>query len=203
MRLRQPASRAAEVSALRRRLRAELASTATDDERALAAGVARAKLAAAAAIGGVAACGSCAVRQPWPVGGFAGGACCAGVTADLFDDHELAALVGAGTRARDLRPPAGRDAHAGCAFRGAEACSLALEHRPARCVHYVCDALRVELHRGGRLDGVEARLAELDRAMRAFTAAHRARQDSEVLAPVLEAMAEAVHQAARRGRPSP
>jgi hypothetical protein len=199
MRLRQPASRAAEVAALRRRLRAEPASAVDDDERALAAGVARAKRAAAAAIGGVASCGSCAVRQPWPVGGFAGGACCAGVTADLFDDHELAALAGAGTRPRDLRPPGGRDAHAGCAFRGAEACSLALEHRPARCVHYVCDTLRTELHRGGRLDGVEAQLAELDRAMRAFTAAHRARQDREVLDPVLQA----VRAAARRRRSSP
>lgn len=203
MRLRQPASRTAEVAALRRRLRAERASTVGDDERALAAEVARVKLAAAAAIGSVASCGSCAVRQPWPVGGFAGGACCAGVTPDLFDDHELAALAGAGTRPRDLRPPAGRDAHAGCAFRGAEACSLALAHRPARCIRYVCDALRAELHRRGRLDDVEARLAELDRAMRAFAAAHRARQDREVLAPVIEAVSEAVRAAARRGRSSP
>jgi hypothetical protein len=196
MRLRQPASRAAEVAALRQRLRAERATAVADDERALAAEVARVKLAVAGAIGSVASCGSCAVRQPWPVGGFAGGACCAGVTADLFDDHELAALAGAGTRPRDLRPPAGRDAHAGCAFRGAEACSLALEHRPARCVHYVCDTLRAELHRRGRLDGVEAQLVELDRAMRAFTAVHRARQDREVLTPVIDA----VRTAAGRGR---
>jgi hypothetical protein len=199
MRLRQPASRRAELRALRRRLRAERAGTVADDERARAAEVAHAKRAVTAAVGGVASCGSCAARQPWPVGGFAGGACCAGVTAHIFDDHELAALAGAGTRPRDLRPPAGRDAHAGCAFRGAEACSLALEHRPARCVHYACDTLRTELHRRGRLDDVEARLAELDRAMRAFTAAHRARQDREVLAPVIEA----VRAAARRGRSSP
>jgi hypothetical protein len=199
MRLRQPASRRAELRALRRRLRAERASTVADDERALAAEVAHAKRAVAEAIGGVASCGSCAARQPWPVGGFAGGACCAGVTAHIFDVHELAALAGAGTRPRDLRPPAGRDAHAGCAFRGAAACSLTLDHRPARCVHYACDTLRAELHRRGRLDDVEARLAELDRAMRAFTAAHRARQDREVLAPVIEA----VRAAARRGRSSP
>jgi hypothetical protein len=198
MRLRQPASRAAEVAALRQRLRAERTSTVAEDERALVAEVARVKLAVAAAIGSVASCGSCAVRQPWPVGEFAGGACCAGVTPDLFDDHELAALAGAGTRPRDLRPPAGRDAHAGCAFRGAESCSLALEHRPARCVRYVCDTLRAELHRRGRLDGVEAQLAELEHAMRAFTAVHRARQDREVLAPVIEA----VRAAARRGRSS-
>jgi multidrug efflux pump subunit AcrA (membrane-fusion protein) len=198
-RLRQPASRATELAALRRRLRVERATAVADDERALAAEVARVKRAVAGAIGGVASCGSCAARQPWPVGGFAGGACCAGVTAELFDDHELAALARAGTRPRDLRPPAGRDAHAGCAFRGAEACSLALEHRPARCVRYVCDALRGELHRRGRLDEVEARLAELDRAMQAFTAVHRARQDREVLAPVIDA----VRAAARRGRSSP
>lgn len=196
MRLRQPASRAAELAELRQRLRIERASAVDDDERALAAEVARAKLAVAAAIGSVASCGSCAARQPWPVGGFAGGACCAGVTADLFDDHELAALARTGTRPRDLRPPAGRDSHAGCAFRGAHACALALEHRPARCVRYVCDTLRAELHRRGRLDEVEVQLAELDRAMRAFTAAHRARQDREVLAPVIEA----IRAASRRGR---
>ena len=202
IRLRQPASRAAELVALRRRLRAERASVVTGEERALAAEVARGKLAVAAAIGGVASCGSCAVHQPWPVGGFAGGACCAGVTADVFDDHEVAALARAGTRPRDLRPPAGRDDHAGCAFRGAQACSLALEHRPPRCVHYACDALRAELHRRGRLDDVEARLAELNRAMQAFTAAHRARQDREVLAPVIDAVTDAVRAAARRGRSS-
>jgi hypothetical protein len=198
MRLRQPASRAAEIAALRRRLRAERARAVDDDEPALAAAVARAKLAVAAAIGEVASCSTCAARQPWPVGGFAGGACCSGATAHVFDDHELAALAGAGTRPRDLRPPAGRDAHAGCAFRGAASCSLALAHRPARCVHYACEALRGELHRRGRLDAVEARLAELDRAMRAFTAAHRARQDREVLAPVIAAVTAA---APRRGRP--
>ena len=196
MRLRQPASRAAEVAALRGRLRVERASTVDDDERTLAAEVARAKLAVAGAIGGVASCGSCAARQPWPVGGFAGGACCSGATPDMFDDHELAALARTGTRPRDLRPPAGRDSHAGCAFRGAGACSLALDHRPARCVHYACDTLRAELHRRGRLDDVEAQQAELARAMRTFTEVHRARQDREVLAPVIEA----ARAAARRGR---
>jgi hypothetical protein len=198
MRLRQPASRAAEVAALRQRLRTERASVVSDEERALAADVAGAKRAAAAATGSVVSCGSCAAHQPWPVGGAEGGACCSGTTAHVFDDHELAALAGAGTRPRDLRPPEGRDAHAGCAFRGAHACSLGLDHRPARCVHYVCDTLRAELHRAGRLDEVEARLADLDRAMRAFTAIHRERQDHEVLAPILAA----VHAAARRGRSS-
>jgi signal transduction histidine kinase len=67
----------------------------------------------------------------------------------------------------------------------------------------VCDTLRGELHRSSRLDHVEAQLAGLDRAMRAFTAARRARQDREVLEPVIEAMTDAVRAAARRGRPSP
>jgi hypothetical protein len=207
LRLRQPASRAAELVTLRRRLRAERARLATDEQRALAAEVAHAKLAVASAVGSVASCGSCAVRQPRPGGGFAGGACCAGATADMFDDPELAALARAGTRPRDLRPPAGRERHAGCAFRGAEACALALAHRPARCVHYACNTLRAELHRGGRLDDVEAKLAELDRAMRAFTADHRAGQDREVAEAVTEAVGAAVGAAARaagrRGRPTP
>jgi hypothetical protein len=198
MRLRQPASRAAEVAALRARLRAERTSAVDGDERAAAADVARAKRAAAAAIGEVVSCGSCAVAQPWPVGGFAGGACCSGVTGHVFDDHELAALGGAGTRPRDLRPPTGDDAHAGCAFRGARSCSLVLDHRPARCVHYACETLRAELHHRGRLDEVEARLAQLARAMRDFTEVHRARQDREVLAPVIEAVADAVRAARRR-----
>jgi hypothetical protein len=200
MRLRQPASRASEVVALRQRLRVERAATVPGDERALAADVSRAKHAVAAAIGGVSSCGACATGQPWPVGGFAGGACCSGTTAHVFDDHELAALAGAGTRPRDLRPPAGGDAHAGCAFRGAHACSLALDHRPARCIHYVCDALRAELYRHGRLDDVEARLAALNHAMQAFTAAHRVRQDHDVLAPVLDAVRAAAPGAGRRQR---
>src|SRR5689334_10821957 len=89
-RLRQPASRRAELAALRRRLRIERASTVADSERALAIEVARTKRVAAAAIGEVASCGSCATGQAWPIGAFAGGACCSGVTAHVFDDHEVA-----------------------------------------------------------------------------------------------------------------
>ncbi|HET9622272.1 MAG TPA: hypothetical protein VFP84_12955, partial [Kofleriaceae bacterium] len=81
MRLRQPASRAAEVDALWRRMRADRGADA--DERALAAEVAVAKHAVAAAIGAVTSCGGCAVDQPWPVGASAGGACCAGTTAHV------------------------------------------------------------------------------------------------------------------------
>jgi hypothetical protein len=191
VKLRQPASRAAEVIALRRRLRAERAAEVDAAERALAADVAAAKRAVAARLAGVTSCGSCATGQPWPRGAHDGGACCAGTTAELFDPHELAALAHAGTRARDLRPPPGREPHAGCAFRGAAGCSLALEHRPARCVHYVCDGLRAELHRRGALDAAEADLAALNRAMAAYTAAHRDRLDREALAPLIAALTEA------------
>lgn len=193
IRLRQPASRADEIVALRRQLRAARASAIPDDERALGVEVARIKRAVAGVVGRVASCGSCAVHQPWPAGQYAGGACCSGVTADVIDEHEVAALACAGTRPRDLRPPPGGDIHAGCAFRGAHACSLALDHRPARCVHYVCDTLRGELHRDGRLDAVESQLAELNRAMQIFTTVRRARQDREVLAPVIDAVRRAAH----------
>ena len=191
IKVRQPASRADELIALRGRLRAELASTAGDDERALAAEVGARKAAVSAELDGVASCGTCARKQPWPIGHHPGGACCAGVTADLFDERELAALAHAGTRPRDLQPPDRADAHAGCAFRAASGCTLEAAHRPARCVHYLCTTLRRELHTRGQLDVVEVRLAALDDAMRRFGDAHRARTDREVLAPLLDAIAAA------------
>ena len=189
IKLRQPRSRADELVALRARLRAELARDADAEEHALALAVQASKLAVAAELGDVVACRSCATGAPWPRGAYDGGDCCAGVTADLFDDHELAVLAHAGTRPRDLEPPAGTDAHAGCAFRGPHGCTLAVEHRPGRCVHYLCDGLRRELHARGRLDTVEARLAALNEAMQRFTAVHRARLDRDVLAPLIDAIA--------------
>jgi hypothetical protein len=186
IKLRQPASRADELNALRARLRDELAKQIDDDERALAEGVLERKRAVSAELHAVTACHSCAKGAPWPRGHYNGGDCCAGVTADLFDEHELAALAHAGTRPRDLTPP--RDDHAGCAFRGAQGCTLELDHRPARCVHYICDTLRRELHDRGRLDTIEAKLAELDREMQRFKTVHRARLDREVLAPLIEAL---------------
>jgi len=196
IKVRQPASRAGELIELRRRVRAERGH-ADDGERALAREVHEAKLAVAAAVGAVSSCGSCASGQPWPVGAHAGGACCSGKTEDLFDGAELAALVGAGTRARDLVPPPHAHPHAGCAFRRADACSLPLEHRPARCVHYVCNTLRRELHARGQLDVVEDKLAALNAAMQRFTGAYRARADREVLAPLVAAL----RQARARSRP--
>jgi len=188
--LRQPASRADELVALRARLRAERRAAADPDERALARDVRTRKLAVSAHLGDVTSCRSCATGAPWPRGHYDGGDCCSGVTAELFDDSELAALAHAGTRPRDLAPPAGDD-HAGCAFRGAHGCSLPLAHRPARCVHYVCDTLRRELHDRGRLDAVEADLAALNAAMQRFVIAREARLDRELLAPLVAGLADA------------
>jgi hypothetical protein len=176
MKLRQPASRADELNALRQRMRDELVADIRDDERALARDVHAAKLAVSAELTDVTSCAKDS------------GACCAGVTAHLFDDRELAALVGAGTRLADLTPPAKHEAHDGCAFRGPRGCTLATEHRPARCVHYVCNELRRELHRKGRLDTVEALLAELNAAMQRFGQVHSERMDREVLEPLIVAL---------------
>ena len=191
-RLRQPRSRADEVRALRRRLRVERARTVDDDERQLAAALAAGKRDLSQAVGAVDACGRCATGRPWPLGAHDGGACCAGTTAELFDDAELAALAHAGTRPGDLTPPAGAEPHAGCAFRGAHSCSLDLAHRPARCVRYLCDTIRAELHRRGRLDTIELHLATVDDLARRFAAAHRQRLDREVLAPIIAALEAAV-----------
>jgi len=190
IKLRQPASRATELIELRRRTRDEIASDVDDEERRLAHDVHHRKLAVTAELQEVRSCRSCATHQPWPVGGYEGGACCSGVTAELFDDNELAALVHAGTRTRDLVPPQ-RDAHAGCAFRGSRGCTLEVAHRPARCVHYICTTLRRELFDRGQLDAIEGSLAELNSAMQRFTVVHQARRNREVLAPLLDALASA------------
>ena len=196
IKLRQPASRADELVELRWRMREEIASDVDDEERLLAHEVRAKKLEVAARLHAVSSCGSCAIHQPWPVGGYEGGACCSGVTAELFDDNELAALAHAGTRTRDLTPPR-REAHAGCAFRGSRGCTVDVAHRPARCVHYVCDTLRRELHDRGQLDAVEAELADLNRAMQRFVAVHQARRDREVLAPLIEAVVSASERGSR------
>ncbi|MEO8698742.1 MAG: hypothetical protein ABI867_01830, partial [Kofleriaceae bacterium] len=128
IKLRQPRSRAGELIALRQRLRDELAREVSDEERALAGEVRARKLEVVTALAEVASCSTCAKGEPWPRGGYAGGSCCAGVTADLFDDNELAALAHAGTRPRDLVAPVGSDAHAGCAFRGPRGCTLEVTH---------------------------------------------------------------------------
>lgn len=180
--LRQPASRADELNALRDRVRRELTAEVSNDERALGREVHAAKLRVAAELGAVTSCASCSSDR------YAGGACCSGVTASIFDDREVAALVHGGTRASDLVPPPRSDAHVGCAFRGPRGCTLELVHRPARCIHYVCTTLRHELHDGGRLDVVEARLADLNTAVESFGKVHAERVDREVLAPLVAAL---------------
>lgn len=186
LKLRQPASRADELIALRARLRAEIAADVTDAERAAAARVATLKANVAAITGAVSSCASCAVGQPLPTGRHAGGACCSGITAHIFDDAELSALAHAGTRPRDLVAPRGD--HAGCAFRDATSCTLALAHRPARCVHYVCNDLRRELHTAGRLDAIEVALAALDAAMAELRTLRQTRADRDALAPLVDAL---------------
>jgi hypothetical protein len=186
IKLRQPASRADELVELRGRLRDQRNAAAGDNERALAHAIRTTKLAIADALHGVSSCSSCASAYPWPLGHYAGGACCGGVTADIFDDNEVGALALAGTRTRDLVPP--HDDHAGCAFRGATGCSLAAANRPARCVHFVCDALRRELHARGQLDAIEGALATLDREMREFAAMRRARIDREIASSIVSAI---------------
>jgi hypothetical protein len=189
IKLRQPASRAAELIELRRRLRVERSAATDADERELAREVLARKRAVSEALRDVSSCGTCATGQPWPRGHYDGGDCCSGVTADLFDDSELGALAQAGTRPANLIAPRGE--HPGCAFRGPRGCTLDGEHRPARCVHYVCDGLRRELHDHGRLDELEGLLAELNAAMQRFVAVRRARLDRETLEPILHAIAAA------------
>ena len=185
IKLRQPRSRADELIELERRLREELGHSASADELALAADVHARKLEVAAALQGATSCGTCARGFPSPMGAHDGGACCSGVTAHLFDDAELAALVHAGTRARHLVPPVREHVHAGCAFRGETGCTLEVAHRPARCVHYTCDSLKRELHARGLLDAIEPKLAALADARERFAAAHQARIGREILAPLL------------------
>ncbi|MEP6859164.1 MAG: hypothetical protein ABJE66_00990 [Deltaproteobacteria bacterium] len=189
IKLRQPRSRAGELIALHARLRDELRSRPDREEPELARAILDQKLRISALLAGVESCGSCTAGQPFPVGHFAGGACCAGVTADLFDDNELAALGHAGTRRGDLVAP--RSDHAGCAFRGETGCTLEAAHRPARCIHYVCDTLRRELHTRAQLDVLERELAELDRRVQRFRTVREARVDRQVLAPLFDAIAEA------------
>lgn len=193
IRVRQPRSRADELIALHARLRAEVASDPGEDERALATEVLEAKRAVSSELANVTSCASCATGAPWPRGAYDGGDCCAGVTADLFDDNELAALAHAGTRVGDLVPPARTDVHGGCAFRGPRGCTLEVTHRPGRCVHYLCDTLRRELHARDQLDVVEQRLATLNQTMQRFVAVHQARRDRDVVAPIIEAIAAATH----------
>jgi len=188
VRVRQVPSRADELLALRARLRRERAQRPGAEERALALEMRRLKAEVARTVGEVDACGTCATGKRAPRGTFAGGDCCAGITSDLFDDDQLAAIAQAGTRPRDLTPP--REAHAGCAFRGPTGCTLDNADRPPRCVHYTCMTLRKELRERGDLAAIDTKLDELARAMKRFAALRATRLDDELFAPLAEALSD-------------
>jgi hypothetical protein len=176
-RVHQVPSRAAELAELKQRLRAEREAVPDADERATALRIRALKDEIARAIAQPACCTSCADGLPAPGGTYAGGHCCSGRTPDIFVDDEVGALAQSGTRA--LAAP--RDLHAGCAFRGPTGCSLAPADRATLCLRFVCDELRRELHRHGRLDEVEQLIAELDRQYARFSQLRRARLDREWL----------------------
>ncbi|MGE5184939.1 MAG: hypothetical protein ACM31C_22880 [Acidobacteriota bacterium] len=173
-------TRAAELASLKRRLRRERAARPAADERATALHVRELKAEITHAIGDVSCCTSCAQGLPAPGGIFAGGHCCSGDTSVIFGDDDVAALAQAGTRAGDLVAP--RTEHAGCAFRGQTGCTLAPTERATLCLRYVCNDLRRELHRAGRLDEVERLIGELESAHARFAAQRAARLDREWLA---------------------
>jgi hypothetical protein len=178
-RVRHRRSRADELAALRRRL-VRVARGATAAERALGDELRRLRGELAEVIGELAGCARCARGCALPAGRWSGGQCCSGETAGLFDDDELAALRLGGTRPRHLVAPRGD--HAGCAFRGAAGCSLAVAHRPNRCVAYLCrDAVR-ELHAGGRLARAEALVEALAAATAALREVRRDRELDAMLA---------------------
>jgi hypothetical protein len=187
VRVRQVPSRADELIALRTRLKAAVHEKATGEERELADAMRMLKARASAELGGVSSCGTCATGKRWPRGAFPGGDCCSSVTADLFDDDEVAALAQSGTRPRHLAAP--RTDHAGCAFRGDMGCTLSADHRPARCVRYTCMTLRKELRAADRLDAIDALLGQLEAMRRAFVAARARRLGDEMFAPLEAALA--------------
>lgn len=189
VRVRQVPSRADELLALRGRLRSERAAKVGPEERALALEVRALKERASAALTETTACHTCATGKRWPRGAHAGGDCCSGVTADLFDDDEVAALAAAGTRPRDLRAPRGD--HAGCAFRGELGCTLEAADRPMRCVHYTCMILRRELKANRALASTDAILVQLKGRMAELVALRKARLEAEMIAPLEAALSAA------------
>jgi hypothetical protein len=188
IRVRQVPSRADELIALRSRLRAQRAQTPGAEERALALEMRRLKTEVAATVGDVAACSTCATGKREPRGTYAGGDCCAGITSDLFDDDQLAAIAQGGTRPRDLTPP--REAHAGCAFRGPTGCTLDTADRPPRCVHYTCMTLRKELRARGDLAAIDRVLDKLAVTMKRFAQLRATRLDDELFATLENALSK-------------
>jgi hypothetical protein len=177
-RMRQPRSRADELHVLRRRFAASPRST-SPRERRLASRLRALRAEMSRRFGTMASCRECARGTPWPGGHWPGGHCCSGATEDLFSDDEVAALRQAGTAPRHLRPPS--DDHAGCAFRGANGCSLAPVHRPNRCLIYVCRAGARELFERGELDRIESLADALSETFTAFVCERRERLDDEAM----------------------
>ncbi len=179
-------TRADELIALHGRLRSARAQQPGHEEREAARELRALKVRISASLASVTSCTSCATGKRWPRGAFTGGDCCTGVTADLFSDDEVAALAAAGTRPHELRAP--RDEHAGCAFRGGQGCTLDAEHRPERCVSYMCTILRGELRTRGELAEADSMIADLRGVMARFTVLRSTRLDDEILAPLEAAM---------------
>lgn len=189
VRVRQVPSRADELLALRGRLRAEARAQVGVEERALALEVRALKQRASAALADTTSCHTCARGKRWPRGAHPGGDCCSGVTADLFDDDEVAALAAAGTKPRDLRAPRGD--HAGCAFRGELGCTLEAADRPMRCVHYTCMILRRELKANSAIAATDAILVQLKGRMAELVAVRADRLEAEMIAPFEDAVLDA------------
>ena len=151
----EPIDKGRELRQLRQELRRVRADRRLgDDERELSRTLRASRERIAREVGQLHACARCAAAYPLPASTWDGGYCCSGRTDALFDELELAALGQAGTRPRHLRPP--RSAAAGCIFRGPTGCSLAPEHRPNKCLRYLCAGAQRELHERGALEQVEA-----------------------------------------------
>jgi hypothetical protein len=146
-RIRQPATRAAELRSLRRRLAAasRLPAGPAEQRAAIQARELREQL--SDAIGDASTCAGCSVGCAKTAEVFPGGDCCSGNTEHVFDEPELVGLALSGTRARHLKAPT--TPHAGCAFRGLRGCTLEAAHRPNRCLIYTCRGLRRELSERG------------------------------------------------------
>lgn len=171
-RLRHERSRAEEVAALRRRFAA--VEPASAEEIALAVELRGLREELVAALGEVSSCSGCARGHPLPHGRWDGGHCCGTRTENVFTDDEVAALRLAGTTPARLVPPAGP--HEGCAFRGAQGCSLAVADRPDICVRYLCRELEDELRARGELRAVKAVATRIAGALSRFSAQRAARR---------------------------
>ncbi|MCA9664448.1 MAG: hypothetical protein KC503_02635 [Myxococcales bacterium] len=200
-RARQPErSRADEIADVRRRLAAQqrAARRASDDERQRARALETLRQQMIETLAEPASCASCerschtpsarvgteretvfaAERRRAPAG-FDGGACCAAKTAGVFSDDELYVLALAGATAADYSAPPGP--HAGCAFRDARGCSLAVQRRPTLCLRYLCNELQSELQASGRRHAARSVAHDLRLGFEALVAERREREIDDLL----------------------